>query len=145
MPPTTNTVTIDARQFHCITAEISAVQDNYLMGQLRLAGALELLVGAKQDPDELKAEALLTQILVSGRAPRILAGCLTEVGKSWNYEEAERNARAFAASTDLNDKREMRGVIVGFVMGVCQAAALAAIATCRDIMPRPAAKCSLPN
>jgi len=117
---TTQPIKIDGRQFHGITQELSAAQDDYLIGQLRLAGALELLLAAQKNPEEHKAEALLTQILVSGRAPQILAGCLTEDGKKWTHAEAERNATVFAAVTNAEDKQSMRGAIVGFVVGFFQ-------------------------
>jgi hypothetical protein len=109
-------LTIDGRQFHGVTQELSASQDDFLIGHLRLAGALDALLGAKQNPEE-KSERLLTQILVSGRGAQVLAGCLTEVGKSWTFEEASKNAARFAAITDLKDKMAMREAVVQFVAG----------------------------
>jgi thymidine phosphorylase len=115
-----DTIKIDGRQFHGVTQELSAAQDDFLIGQLRLAGALELLLAAQKNPEEQKAEALLTQILVSGRAPQILAGVLTEEGKKWTHEEATRNADVFANITNGEDKQAMRMSIVGFVVGFFQ-------------------------
>jgi len=109
-------LTIDGREFHGVTQELSAAQDDYLIGHLRLAGALDALLAAKEDP-EIQAERLLTQIMISGRGPQVLAGCLTEVGKPWTFEEASRNATRFAAITDAQDKQAMREAIVSFVMG----------------------------
>ena len=110
------TITIDGREFHGVTQELSAAQDDYLIGQLRLAGALDALLAAKENP-EAQAEWLLTQLMVSGRGPQVLAGCLTEKGKSWTFEEAERNAARFAAITNSRDKLAMREAVVGFVVG----------------------------
>jgi len=76
-------------QFHGVSQELSAAQDDYIIGQLRLAGALDLVLGAQKNP-EATAEILLTQIMISGRGPHVLAGCLTEVGKQWTFEEATR-------------------------------------------------------
>jgi hypothetical protein len=130
-----NLITIGGRQFHGVSQELSASQDHYIIGQLRLAGALQLLNPAEKNP-EATAEALLTQIMVSGRAPYILAGCLTEQGKRWTFEEASRNAEVFAAVTNNDDKLAMSSAIVGFVVGFFQfATAFAAISR----------KSSLPN
>lgn len=131
----TNLITIGGRQFHGVNQELSAAQDDYLIGQLRLAGALELLLTKEKKPDTT-AEALLTQIMVSGRAPQVLAGCLTEAGKRWSFEDATRNAETFAAVTNAEDKQAMRAAIVGFVVGFFRFATAFA-----EISP----KSSLPN
>ena len=128
-------VTIAGRKFNGVTQELSAAQDDWIIGHLRQAGALELLLSAEKNPT-MTAEALLTQIMVSGRAPHILAGCLTEAGKKWTHEEAVRNADIFAAVTDNDDKQQMRTTIVGFVVGFFQYAKAFA-----SISP----KSSLPN
>lgn len=106
---------IDGREFHGVTQELSAAQDDYLIGQLRLAGAMEILLG--KDKPEIRAERLLTQIMISGRGAQILAGCLTEAGKSWTFEEAARNAARFAAITAAADKAAMRTAVVHLVSG----------------------------
>ncbi len=117
------TITIDNREFQGVTQELSAAQDDYLIGQLRLAGALELVaVPVKGQKDQAplpedRAEALLTQILISGRAAQVLAGCLTEKGKRWTFEEAQRNAQIFAAVTDAAQKERMRTALIEFVLG----------------------------
>lgn len=118
-------IRICGREFHGVTQELSAAQDDYLIGQLRLAGALELVLAATKDPAQT-AEALLTQIMVSGRGPRVLAGVLTEVGKRWTFEEASRNAEVFAAATSAEDKQVMRLATVGFVVGFFQFATASA-------------------
>jgi len=109
-------LTIDGREFHGVTQELSAAQDDFLIGQLRLAGAIDAIVSMQEKP-ETQAERLLTQLMVSGRAPHVLAGCLTEVGKTWTFEDAVRNAARFAAITSLKDKMAMREAIVHFVAG----------------------------
>lgn len=116
-----NAITIQGRKFHGVTQELSAAQDDYLMGQLRLAGALEIFsapaVPENEVPADELAESLLTQILVSGRAHYILAGCLTPEGESWTVATAEHYAKKFAAITDPADKLVMRGALVAFVIG----------------------------
>jgi hypothetical protein len=116
-----DTITIAGRKFHGITQELSAAQDDYLMGQLRLAGALEIFtapaVPGTDVPAEELAESLLTRLLVSGRAAHVLAGCLTPEGESWSVEAAEQYAKQFSAITDPADKLIMRGALVAFVLG----------------------------
>lgn len=123
--PTDKVITIGGRHFHGVSQELSAAQDDYLLGQLRLAGALELVLAATKNPAQT-AEALLTQIMVSGRGPQVLAGVLTEVGKKWTFEDASRNAEAFAAITNAEDKAAMRSATVGFVVGFFQFATASA-------------------
>lgn len=111
--------TLDGRKFRPVGMALTASQDDYILGHLRLAGALEALSGADgvERASEAKAEELLTRILVSGRAPRILAGCLTEEGKRWTREEADRNAAIFAEITDADEKLAMRAAVVRIVVG----------------------------
>jgi len=119
-----DTITIANRQFRGVTQDLSAAQDDYLIGHLRLAGAMGVLAptatGAAPAPEE-RAEALLTQILVSGRAAYVLAGCLTEIREGapvpWTAEEANRNALWFAGLTDPDAKRALRDALIGFVLG----------------------------
>jgi hypothetical protein len=109
---------LDGRDFHGISQSLSASQDDYILGHLRQAGALEVLGeldGVKRSNKQL-AEDLLTRILLSGRSQQILAGCLTEQGKKWNREEADRNAAIFGAITDQEEKQKMRSAIVAFVI-----------------------------
>jgi hypothetical protein len=113
-------IMIAGRQFQGVTQELSAAQDDYLIGQLRKAGALELVLSADETKAEQTAEALLTQIMISGKSPEVLAGVLTEVGKKWTFEDAQKNARIFAEVTDIDSKREMRTATVGFVVGFFQ-------------------------
>lgn len=110
-------IRIDGRSFRLISDSMTAAQDDYLMGQLRLAGAIDVVALMGSQPSEKKAEELLTRILLSGRAPAILAGCLTEVGRKWTRKEADRNAEIFAEIIDPAEKHRMRTSIVGFVLG----------------------------
>jgi hypothetical protein len=112
-------ITLDGRKFHGITQSLTANQDDYILAHLRLAGAIEVLQGldGKERSEEKRAEDLLTQILLSGRTHHILAGLLTEEGKTWNRAEADANAGRFAAITDVGEKTEMRKSIVTFVIG----------------------------
>ena len=111
-------IRLDGRKFHGITQALAANQDDYILAHLRLAGAIELL----NDPDgaarakEKLAEDLITRIYLSGRKNFILACCLTEEGKVWNRDEANRNAARFAALTDQDEKQTMQSLMVGFVI-----------------------------
>jgi hypothetical protein len=113
-------ITLDGREFRGIDHALTAAQDDYLMAHLRLAGAIEVLaeIGSESKRTmQEKSEDLLTRILLSGRAPFILAGALTEIGKKWTREEANKNASIFAEITDQNEKLVMRSSIIGFVLG----------------------------
>jgi hypothetical protein len=112
-------IKLDGRQFAGISQSLTANQDDYILAHLRLAGAIEVLsdIDGKQRTKEQRAEDLLTQILLSGRTHHILAGCLTEVGKTWGRAEADANAARFAGITDVEEKTAMRTSIVKFVIG----------------------------
>lgn len=121
-------IVIGGRKFNGVAQELTAAQDHYLVGQLRLAGALQIIANKpeksrkkseaeKNTEAEKAAEALLTTILLSGRTSAILSGCLTEEGKKWTLVEAERNALAFDDVTDGESKRAMREALLGFVLG----------------------------
>jgi hypothetical protein len=112
------TLKLDGRDFTGITQTLTASQDDYILAHLRLAGAMDILadIGGKKNPEE-KAEALLTQIQLSGRKPFVLAGCLTEIGKKWTRAEADRNAGLFAEITDEKEKLAMTQAIVQVVIG----------------------------
>jgi hypothetical protein len=109
------TITIDGREFHGVTQELSAEQDSFIIGQLRLAGALPALVAMKKNATEEQAETLLTQIMVSGRMYQILAGVLTEKDKSWSFDDATRNGARFAAVSNPVEKAAMCSAVVDFV------------------------------
>jgi len=128
-------ITIAGRQFHGVTQELSAAQDDYLMGQLRLAGALEIVLDADKGDAERTAEALLTQIMISGRGAYVLAGVLTEVGKDWTFDQAAHNAKTFAEVRSVEDKQAMRAAMVGFVVSFFQFATAYAKTFQRSSLP----------
>lgn len=117
-------IKLDDREFQGTSQSITAAQDDYILAHLRLAGVLEVFAdvdGAagktKGRSDEDRARDLLTRILLSGRAPFILAGCLTETGKKWSRAEADSNAARFADITDEDEKKAMRASIVSYIIG----------------------------
>lgn len=115
----TATITLDGRKFTGITQALTANQDNYILGHLRQAGAIEVLSdldGVKRTKEQ-RAEDLLTKILLSGREHFIIAGCYTEEGKVWNRKEADANAARFAEITSAEEKHAMRSSIVALVVG----------------------------
>lgn len=115
----TEPITLDGRKFHSISQNLTANQDDYLLAHLRLAGAIEVLddLDGVKRTNEKRAEDLLTRILLSGRTHHILAGCLTEEGKTWNRKDADANAERFASITETEEKLAMRKSIVEFVIG----------------------------
>jgi hypothetical protein len=112
-----DTLKLDGREFTGVTQALTASQDFYILGHLRLAGAMDILVGVggKRTPEE-KGQLLLTQIMRSGMAFYVLAGCYTEVGKKWSRAEADRNALAFAEITDPAEIDAMIAALVGNVI-----------------------------
>ena len=115
--PEDKIIRLCGREFSPIGQNVSARQDDYLMGHLRRAGVVDVILEMKDAEAEEKSSELLTRILLSGRAPFILAGALTEAGKKWTHEDAERNAEAFAETNDPGDKATMRSSMVAFVLG----------------------------
>jgi hypothetical protein len=112
------TITLDGRKFNGVSQTVTANQNDYIDAHLRLAGAVEVLGdldGAKRT-QEKRAEDLLTHILLSGRKPYILAGCLTEEGKVWSRAEADANAARFGQITDPAEIKAMTSNIVSFVL-----------------------------
>jgi hypothetical protein len=113
---------LDGRDFAGTSQSLTAAQDDYILAHLRLAGVLEVFADMdgpvkKGRSAEERARDLLTRILLSGRAPFILSGCLTETGKHWSREEADSNAARFAEITDDDEKKAMRASIVKFIIG----------------------------
>jgi hypothetical protein len=116
----TETITLDGRKFTGITQFLTADQDDYILGHLRQAGAIETLSdldGVTRTSARQRAEDLLTKILLSGRKHFIIAGCSTEEGKVWTRKEADANAARFAQLTSPEDKNAMRDSIVALVVG----------------------------
>ena len=114
-----DTLTLAGRKFTGISQSLTANQDDYIIAHMRRAGVLDVLSGADgvARTQDQRAEELLTSILLSGRTQNILAGCLTEEGKTWTRAEADRNAVCFAEITDNGEKTLMRSAIVRFVIG----------------------------
>ena len=112
-------IKLDGREFNGITQSLSASQDDYILGHLRAAGALEIIGDldrtTKRTPRK-RAEDLLTAVMLAGRTHHVIAGCLTEQGKKWTREEADRNAARFAELTDDEEKQGMRVAIARFVI-----------------------------
>lgn len=113
-------ITLDGREFIGVAQNLSASQDDYIIARVRQCGAMDVLTdhdGAPQRTQEEKAEELLTRIMVSGKTSEILAGCLTESGKKWTRESADKNAKIFAEITDADEKLAMRRSVTMFVAG----------------------------
>jgi hypothetical protein len=114
----TATISLDGRKFSGVTQSVSSIQHDYIQAKLRLAGAVGILTdldGVKRT-NERRMEDLLTQILERRQKAPILAGCLTEEGKLWTPDEADRNAARFNAITDPDEISEMTKRIVEFVI-----------------------------
>jgi hypothetical protein len=113
------TLKLDGRDFVGISQALTAAQDDYIIGHLRAAGArqpLAALLAATTEIDKAEAgEALLTQIMISGRLHAVMAGVLTEVGKKWTFAEAERNTAVFRDLTDQDEKVALRQELMFFV------------------------------
>jgi hypothetical protein len=112
---------LDGREFEAIGQSITAAQNDYVTAQLRLAGAMDLLLGLDPKSSDLDLnkvrEKFLTQILLSGLKSKVLAGCLTEKGKRWSRDEADRNAVIFDEITDQTEQTTMTQGLVGVVLG----------------------------
>jgi hypothetical protein len=101
------TIKLDGRNFHGVTEALAAIQDDYVLTQLQRSGVLGLLTHTTALSDEQREErAIETQarIVESGRKYKLLAGLLTEEGKTWTREDADKNAARFAAITDAEEK-----------------------------------------
>jgi hypothetical protein len=117
----TETITLDGRTFQGITQALTAAQDDYVLVILRRSGALDLISKVPKnatDQERAKhADELVTAVLESGRNHHLLAGLLTEPGKKWTREDAERNAARFADITDATEKIAMHKYLVHFIVG----------------------------
>lgn len=113
---------LDGREFSDVDHDITAAQNDYIIGHLRAAGALEALAGLNLKEDlsldqvEKPAKDFVTRIYLTGRKSFILAGLLTEVGKKWTRAEADRNAAKFDAITDLEEITAMGAIIANVVL-----------------------------
>jgi hypothetical protein len=109
---------LDGRKFHGVTDAMTSVQDDYIMTQLRRSGATDVLLGIEASTDEerrARSREMFDRILESGRKYRLLAGLLIEEGKTWNQEEAEKNAARFAAIIDTEEKLTMNREVMRHV------------------------------
>jgi len=118
---------LDGREFQAIDNAVTAAQNDYTIGNLRAAGALEVLAGLnpqKRDADSISKPAndYLTRIFLTGRKGFILAGLLTEVGKTWTRAEADRNAARFDQITDLEEIQTMAAILSELVITFFQRA-----------------------
>ena len=112
------TIELAGRQFLPTTHALSAAQSDFIHAHLVNSGALEILTDADgKKRDDLKRGALmLNAIKETGRKQLILAGCLTEVGKKWNREQALRNAEIFDEITDETEQARMNVLIIRLVI-----------------------------
>jgi hypothetical protein len=111
-------ITLDGRSFQGIGQDLTAIQDDYITAQLRLADAFPIILrlnNKKEDPEACSQE-LLTNILERGLKYRILAGVLTEAGKPWTQEAAERNAESFSRIVSAAEKELMNAEVVALVL-----------------------------
>jgi hypothetical protein len=113
-------IKLDGREFESVTQVLTARQQDFVTVNLRLSGASEILATNKPSDDvptrASKAEAVVNRILESGRKYKLLAGLLTEKGKTWKREDAERNAEIFAESRDLDEQKRMNEHLLDFVL-----------------------------
>jgi hypothetical protein len=120
----TETITLDGRRFQGITQALTAAQDDWILVILRRSGTLDLLSKVPKNATDQergeRADELVTTVLESGRNHHLLAGLLTEPGKKWTREEAERNAARFADITDAAEKLAMHKFLVQFIVGFFQ-------------------------
>jgi hypothetical protein len=118
---------LDGRDFSEVDHSITAAQNDYVIGHLRAAGALEALAGL--DPSQRDATTIekpaadfVTRIYLTGRKSFILAGLLTESGRTWTRAEADRNAAKFDLITDLEEMATMGKLIAEIVIIFFQSA-----------------------
>jgi hypothetical protein len=118
---------LDGRDFSEVDHSITAAQNDYIVGHLRAAGALEALAGLDPERppntiDEPPARDFVTRIYLTGRKSFIVAGLLTETGKTWTRVEADRNAAKFDQLTDLEEIKTLAGCVAGIVILFFQSA-----------------------
>ena len=110
-------ITLDGRDFESSLKGLTAAQDHFVLGHLRLAGAVDLFIPGCALTIEEKRVELVTRLLISGRATLIVAGILTERGTKWTRAEAEKNALRFNDITDLDEKTRLRETLSAWVLG----------------------------
>jgi len=110
---------LDGRNFVVGAQSLTQDQCEYIQQQLRLAGVSEVrddLEGVTRTKKQ-RAEDMLTKILYAGRKSYILAGWLTEEGRTWSCADADANAARFGELTDTFEKAAMQTYIKEFVIG----------------------------
>jgi hypothetical protein len=114
-------VKLDGREFEGLTQSLTARQNDYITVNLRLSGASEILATFEQtDSPETraaKAESCVNRILESGRKYKIIAGMLTEQGKKWTREQADKNAEIFGDLRDTDEQRTMNSELLAMIVG----------------------------
>ena len=118
---------LDGREFSDVDHTLTAAQNDYIIGHLRAAGALEALAGL--DPSQRDATTIdkpaadfVTRIYLTGRKSFILAGLLTQVEgndlgvRRWTRAEADRNAARFDQIQDLEEIALMGKLIAEIVI-----------------------------
>jgi hypothetical protein len=113
-------ITIDGRQFRGIGEAMSARQDDFILSQLRRSGAMDVLAAlpkeATAEEKDKASDEMFNRIVESGRKFKLLAGLLTEDGKTWTQESAEANAARFAEITATADKVTMSKEVMRLVV-----------------------------
>lgn len=130
-----NVIRLGGRYFAGVSQDVTAAQEEYLSGQLRRCGALEVL-SDPAIPSNQRADEMLTRIQLAGATFQILAGCLVEAvnpdttppagtifRNKWKRVEADRNAAFFSELCDAESKSAVRENIVGLVLGFLELAA----------------------
>jgi hypothetical protein len=133
---------LDGREFEEPSQAITAAQNDYVVGNLRLAGAIDTLYEVKPKSSEVELaelrETMLTKIMVSGLKAKIVAGNLTEVGKKWSRAEADRNAERFDAIADVDEQTVMTAALVRLVIRFFQSAGILSRSSPRSSNPSDA-------
>lgn len=113
-------IKLNGREFEGVTQTLTARQQDFVTVNWRLSGAAEVFAGLGSGDDiqtrAQKTETCINRILESGRKYKLLAGLLTETGKQWTREDAERNAEIFAESRDIEEQKAMNGHLMDFVL-----------------------------
>lgn len=112
-------VKLGGKNFLGVSQSLPANQDEFIISKIRRCGAMDVLAGFSGDGStgEERAQMVLTEIMDHGMTSMVMAGCLTEEGKTWNRADALANAELFDAITDEQEKTYMRRSLVRFVLG----------------------------
>ena len=119
-----DTIKLDGRSFQGPAQDLTAARDQYINARLRQTDAYPIIQRITPENFERCGQDLLTNIMLRGMSFELLAGLLNEVGRPWSKAEADRNALAFAAITDMSEKFAMQSRLVQFVMFFMESARL---------------------